>query len=289
MDLREPITNHFRVNDFQKTALKKLGVVTVRDVLYHFPARYITSTSEGVIDTAASGDMISIVGTISKTKARKAWKSRIPMTEATLKDDSGSLTLIWLHQPYISKMFPEGSLVAVTGKIKEKAGRRSMMNPEITHAKRGPVTGSGLFKVSRGLASGSPEAKPLGENGELLPVYPESRGVTSRWFLYAVQKFLTKEILESLVDPIPKEILKRYNLPALKTALVWMHSPQSEKDAIAARKRFAFEEVFFIQLAKQQERAHADTLPSWNIEVSKKDLDAFIKRFPFKHTQSIPF
>ncbi len=275
MELSQPVTKRFRLSDFQVKALKKLGVVTLRDLLYHFPARYISSSNEGVIQTAASGDMVSVVGVISKTKARKAWKSKIPMTEATLKDESGSLHLLWLHQPYISKMFPEGSLVVVAGKIKEKDGKRSMINPEITHADRNKaLAGSPLF------TSQTEEYPDL----PFLPVYHESRGVTSRWFFYAIQKILTKELLETLSDPIPKDILKKYNLPALATALVWMHTPKTETDAVAARKRFAFEEVFFIQLQKQQERAEADALPTWDIAVSKKELSAFIKRFPFTPT-----
>lgn len=280
MDLSQPVTKRFRLSDFQTKALKKLGVVTVRDLLYHFPARYIRAENEGVIEAVASGDTVSVVGVISKTKARKAWRSKIPMTEATLKDDSGSLHLLWLHQPYISKMFPEGSLVVVAGKIKEKDGKHSMMNPEITRADS--TLRSGLFGdlVSK-LETKSPSAIK-----RCIPIYPESRGVTSRWFFYAIQKILTKELLETLSDPIPKEILKKYNLPALGTALVWMHTPKTETDAVAARKRFAFEEVFFIQLQKQRERAAADALPTWDIAVSKKELSAFIKRFPFTPTSA---
>ncbi|QQR82359.1 ATP-dependent DNA helicase RecG [Candidatus Campbellbacteria bacterium] len=277
MNLTEPVAKHFRINEYQTKALKKLGVVTVRDLLYHFPARYISSANEGVIQTATSDGVVSLVGTISKTKARKAWKSKIPMTEATLKDESGSLHLLWLHQPYISKMFPEGSLVVVAGKIKKKDSKRSMINPEITHAdKNKALLGSPLF-------GSDTEPDP---DMPLIPVYPESRGVTSRWFLYTIQKILTQDVLDALHDPIPKDILKKYNLPALSTALVWMHTPKTETDAIAARKRFAFEEVFFIQLQKQQERWRADALPTWDITVSEKELSTFIKRFPFTPTNA---
>lgn len=281
MNLTEPVAERFRISDFQKGALKKLGVVSLRDLLYHFPARYISSANEGVIQTTTSDGVVSLIGTISKTKARKAWKSKIPMTEATLKDESGSLHLLWLHQPYISKMFPEGSLVVVAGKIKEKDGKRSMINPEITHAPTKSAISGGLFN-SRESAPDSRESAV----GSILPVYPESRGVTSRWFLYTIQKILTQDVLDALHDPIPKEILKKYNLPALATALVWMHTPKTETDAVAARKRFAFEEVFFIQLQKQQERSSADALPTWDISVSKKELSTFIKRFPFTPTNA---
>ncbi|MCR4274507.1 MAG: ATP-dependent DNA helicase RecG [Candidatus Campbellbacteria bacterium] len=288
MNLIEPVSKHFRINEYQTKALKKLGVVSLHNLLYHFPARYISSANEGVIQTTTSDGVVSLIGTISKTKARKAWKSKIPMTEATLKDESGSLHLLWLHQPYISKMFPEGSLVVVAGKIKEKDGKRSMINPEITHAKPFGSLASNALEARLPNANNVLFGTSTEHNADmpLIPVYPESRGVTSRWFLYTIQKILTQDVLDALHDPIPKDILKKYNLPALATALVWMHTPKTETDAIAARKRFAFEEVFFIQLQKQQERSRADALPTWDISVSKKELTTFIKRFPFTPTNA---
>ncbi|MBI5005385.1 MAG: hypothetical protein HZC03_02175, partial [Candidatus Lloydbacteria bacterium] len=57
------------------------------------------------------------------------------------------------------------------------------------------------------------------------PVYGETKGITSKWFYHAMQKLLRDEILDVMPDPIPKEILETYHLPALKTALVWIHTP----------------------------------------------------------------
>ena len=118
----------------------------------------------------------------------------------------------------------------------------------------------------------------------LFPVYPESRGVTSRWFYYTIQKMFSAGILEKLTDPIPADMLKKYNLPTLKTALMWIHTPRQETEAGAARKRFAFEEVFFIQLQKQTERAHADAAPSFVIDIPATSIQNFLSRFPFAPT-----
>ncbi|GMU73950.1 MAG: ATP-dependent DNA helicase RecG [Candidatus Campbellbacteria bacterium] len=276
MQLSQPIEQRSRISESQRKALKKLGVETVEDVLYHFPARYVSAESESVLEAVPESGRVSLVGSISKTKARKAWKSRVPMTEATLKDDTGSVKLLWMHQPYIAKMFPEGTLVVVSGKVQEKDGKRSMFNPEITRAESGAtVTKSPLFK------------KMAEEGGtSLFPVYPESRGVTSRWFYYTIQKLLSENVTRDIPDPIPEEILKRYNLPKLATALTWIHAPKKEGDALAARKRFAFQEIFLIQLAKQRERAQAESVPSWRITPSPDSLQEFISRFPFTPTKA---
>jgi ATP-dependent DNA helicase RecG len=85
-------------------------------------------------------------------------------------------------------------------------------------------------------------------------------------------------------DPIPAEILERYNLPSLATALVWIHAPKKDTDAQAARKRFAFQEVFTIQLAIAKERALAVQEKSLPVTIDRKSLASFIKSFPFPPT-----
>lgn len=270
MRLSDQITSAFRLAEEQKRALKKLGIVTIEDLLHHFPARYGTTGEGTAIVDAPAGGKVVVYGTISKLQAKKAWKRKIPMAQATLTDGTGTVKLTWLHQPYIAKMIPEGAIVKVSGKLTERENGRSMMNPEIEVVPEGSVTLTGpLFGK---------------EHIDLFPVYAESRGITSRWFYHALQKVMTQELLDALVDPIPGDILKRYNLPTLTTALLWIHTPKDEKDAKAARKRFAFEEVFLIQLKRAQDRKAADALPSWNINDAKEHRDAFTKRFPFKPT-----
>ena len=87
----------------------------------------------------------------------------------------------------------------------------------------------------------------------ILPVYPETAGITSRWLRLAIQRILNS-LEENIVDPIPENILKKYHLPSLKSSLIFIHKPRKIKDAEAARKRLAFEEIFFIQLARLCQR-----------------------------------
>jgi len=178
-------------------------------------------------------------------------------------------------------------LVRVEGKISEKRAkakpknflsRRSstselyLSNPKIEKVEKIPIgVGESLF--------GS-----VGEEHYLYPVYPESRGISSNWLYYSIQKILKSGILENLTDPIPSEILQKYNLPGLKTALIWIHAPKTENDALAARKRFAFEEVFFIQLERQKVRREYEQNPSFKIVANETDLTNFKSRFSFTPT-----
>jgi len=274
MNPTDKITDIFRLSDFQKKALKKLGIETARDLLYHFPARYSEAGDSRNISELQKGDTAEIYGTISKLKTSKAWRKKIPMADGKLEDHSGSIKVVWFHQPYIAKMIPEGSQVRVQGKVSERKGELYITNPEIERVSTLPIeAGSPLFDI---------------ENGDIqpVPVYPESRGVSSRWFYHAIEKIIKAGILERLEDAIPEEILERYNLPKLKTALIWIHKPKKIKDTISARKRFAFEEIFFIQISRQKQRYDYQEKKSFKIDVDKDDIEKFIERFPFKPTNA---
>jgi hypothetical protein len=120
----------------------------------------------------------------------------------------------------------------------------------------------------------------------LYPVYPESRGVTSEWFYQKILKIFSSGILSEMEDPVPKDILEKYNLPNIKTALFWIHTPKTKSDGEVAKKRFAFEEIFYIQIQKQIEKTLWQKQKSFTIKIQKNDVDDFIKDFPFTATNA---
>src|SRR5207245_785653 len=105
---------------------------------------------------------------------------------------------------------------------------------------------------------------------------PESRGVTSLWFRHALERVFTDEVLKKVVDPIPGQVRERYHLPDLQSALVWIHTPQNGAHAEAARKRFAFEEIFAIQVARAKERSENDALASFPISQAAEYVEQFL-------------
>jgi ATP-dependent DNA helicase RecG len=274
MNLDSPTEKEFRLEEAQKKAFKKLGVKTVGDILYHFPVRYGDTSEKRNIGSLMGGEKATIFGKISKLKTSKGWKSKIPMSEAHIEDESGDIKAVWFHQPYIAKMIHEGAFVRADGKVSERKGELYMSNPKIETVAKLPMgVGDSLFGDD-GLAH------------SLYPVYRESRGISSNWIYHSIQKIFKLGMLEKIIDPIPKDILERYNLPILKTALIWIHAPQKPDHALAARKRFAFEEVFFIQLQKKRDRMIWDKDPAYIIRKTEEEMGQFIKRFPFKMTDA---
>jgi ATP-dependent DNA helicase RecG len=272
MTIDSPIETIAKLQENEKKAFKKLGIKTVGDLLYHFPTRYGDTSEKRNIGTLAEGEKVVIFGRISNLKTSKSFKSHIPMSDAIIEDESGKIKVVWFHQPYIAKMIHDGAYVRAEGTVSERKGELYLSNPKTESITKLPLgVGDSLF----------------GEEGEvhsLYPVYPESRGISSNWMYYKIQKIFSSGILETLVDPIPEFILHTYNLPSLKTALIWIHSPQKQSDALAARKRFAFEEVFFIQLQKKRDRILWNKNPAYVISKMPTEIHEFVKRFPFKAT-----
>lgn len=275
MELKSTLQKEFRLTEPHKKALAKMGITTVEDLLYHFPARYGDTSEVSYIESLSKGGESVIFGTITGLKTSKAFIKKIPMSEAVVTDETGRIKLVWFNQPYIAKMMHENAMVRVEGKVTERKGELYMSNPKIEMIKELPnAVGSSLF------------GKEEGDEHSMYPVYPESKGVTSYWMYHTIQKIFSSGLLDKISDPIPEDILKKYNLPVIKTALIWIHAPKNEKDALSARKRFAFQEIFFIQLEKQKEKKLWATKSSFNIKTSDSDINEFIKRFPFDATDS---
>lgn len=269
------LVTHFpRLKPDQKKALERLGIRTIRDLLYHFPARYEAGGPTGTIAGAQLGTDVTLYGTVRKPEAKKAWKSKRPMAEAWLEDASGRIKLRWFSQPYMAKMLHDGMVVKATGKVTGTPASRYLANPEIDKSAVEPED------VHESLFEGS--TATLAD--QLYPIYPESKGISSLWLTHAVRKVIAEKAHEMLNDPFPKEVLERYRLPTLATALVVVHAPRTLPEAEGARKRFAFEEVFAIQLAMQRERAKSREEVALPVEVDRVALQSFVDSFPFPPT-----
>lgn len=272
MNQEQEIGKVFRLGTSQKEALRKLGIKTVLDLLYHFPARYGNTYKVENIETLQKDDESVIFGTIQKLSLGKTYLKKISISEGTVKDDTGTIKCVWYNQPYIVKMFFDGDMVRIEGKVAERKGVLYFSNPKIEKVSKIPVgVGDSLFGE-------------MGEGHSLNPIYPESRGITSNWITHSIHKVIRSGILDKLEDPIPSDILQKYNLPSLKTALIWIHAPQKNSDADVARKRFAFEEVFVIQIRKKKEKLEYQKNKSFVIDKPDFEIDQFIKRFPFEAT-----
>ena len=276
MQLSDKLEIKFRLNENQKKALRKLSLFSVYDLLFHFPTRYSDISQIKQISDLISGEVATVYGKVSKLKTKKGYRSKIPMGEGQIEDLSGKIKITWFHQAYLAKMIHEGQNVKLTGKVTDSKYGIYLANPEFEKTNSMPIDSHDtLFHKSN-----------IDNSGFSYPIYHETKGITSKWFYHVIEKILIDKTLDSLEDYIPQDILKKYNLPTLKTALIWIHKPKNIRDAESARKRFAFEEVFCIQLERQRDRIEWRYNKSFQILSPKKEVAEFLKRFPFTPTDS---
>lgn len=273
MRLSDRLKTHFRIDVTHEKALKRLGIETVSDLLYHLPARYEDITDVQSVGGLEKGQDAIVYGQLSGLKTRKAWKSKMPIAEGYIEDGSAKIKVMWFNQPYLAKMYSNGMYVKLAGKVAGTASTLYLSNPEVEPLDALPIDRhDSIFKDTEGY------------DDTLYPVYRETKGVTSKWFYHTVLKCIEKGILDDVHDPIPSDIIKKYNLPELKSAFRFIHNPRKASDAAAARKRFAFEEVFYIQIKKAQERAAVSAASTYTFNTSPEHAKAFVERFPFPLT-----
>jgi ATP-dependent DNA helicase RecG len=269
--LQSPISSLIRIRPEIAVGLKRLNLHTVEDILRYFPVRYSDAREYISIAHAEDGQEATFCGTIKKIETKKSFTSKIPMAEATIEDTSGTLKIIWFNQAYFGKMYAVGQTIEVTGKIQIKNGTRTLINPNLRERSLLPIDSHDSLFASNSNTT------------VLTPLYAETRHVSSRWISLVISRALSE--LGSIEDPIPEILLKKYSLPSLWSAYIWIHSPKHPDDAQKARKRFAFEEIFTIQLQKFNDRQKVQEQRAYHIEVDESHLKDFLKKLPYDMTQ----
>jgi len=230
--------------------LERLELRTVRDLLYHFPFRYEDYSLIRPIALLASDEKCTVIGTITALEIGQTWRKKLFLTEATLTDGSGQIRLVWFNQRFIAQSLEIGITIRVSGKVTRDQKGLVMQSPAFERASRDAT-----------------------HTGRLVPVYPETAGLTSKFFRWQLSGIFQK--LEGFPDPIPRETLQKLHLPSLKVALFSIHFPKDEEHELVARKRFAFDEMLFIQLRSLQIKTLFETARAIPISFE----EALIKKF----------
>ncbi len=244
--------------------INRMGIRTVRDLLWHFPFRYEDFSAVVKICDLAINQTATIQGVVRKIDVRRTWQKRMIIVEAFIDDETGGIKAVWFNQPYIARVLQPGRIANFAGKIVFSKDEMCLSNPiyELTSAYQ-------------------PETK---HTAALIPVYPETKGLTSKGLRYLIKPILNN--LEKVDDFIPMEILKRFNLPEINTALKILHFPNEISDSEKSKKRFAFEDLFLLQLTNIKLKNKLAKEKAVALKFDKESLEKIIEKLPFKLTGS---
>lgn len=286
MNLVDNIIEHFRLVGLQKSALEKLGLITIEDLLMHTPSRYedvgnAVSVVQ-LLDGSGQEEIVTVYGELKELKKILMWKTKKYAVEGWLEDSTGRIKLRWFNQPYIAESLKYVKYAKITAKITGSGKSVYFANPVIEQ-----MPGLPSIEEQDILEDGSVS------QGSLYPIYKTTYGITSRWFYYAIRRVLEQVDMRYMTEVIPDNIVNRYHLPTLSTALAWAHMPENSKDAQSARKRLAFDEVFYLQVSAalaRSERRHNKTYfierGAVTASTGYESVEDFIESYPFTLTSA---
>jgi ATP-dependent DNA helicase RecG len=241
--------------------LKKLGLLTIKDLLLYFPFRYEDFSHMAKIAEIKPGEMVSIKGRVVEIKAIHGFRGKvIPRSEAIVSDESGSIKVIWFNQTYLAKSLHVGNEIFLSG-VATLFKSLQLVNP--------------IYEKFN-------ETKDTIHTARIIPIYHLTAGLPLRTLRSAVYQAL--DAVDELEETLPKEIIKEYKLMDLREAITNLHFPETSEKLEQARQRYAFEEIFDTQLGVQKHKYELLKAHSFPIPFNQKLIKDFISKLPFELT-----
>ena len=240
-----------------KTAerFEKLGILTLSDLLCHYPRRYLDfSKPYSIAEAPADTECVVKAEVFAKPGGRILPGGR-RMERITAGDDVSSLEITWFNNPYAAQKLELGQEYYFQGIVTGGMLRRQMVNPQV--------------RTDAQVKSSPFEA-----------VYPQTEGLTSSAIAKCVRQLLPHA--ELLPDPLPPEMLKKYRLLSKADAVRAIHCPATEEEAFAARRRLIYEELLVLQLGIGRRKNHGAA--STGAPMKKADASPFWESLPFSPT-----
>ncbi len=241
--------------------LTKLGVKTIRDLLFFYPRRYEDYSTLKTIDHLEYGEQVSILGTVLEAGGRETRSGKY-IFHVLLNDDTGTIELTWFNQRYLEGRIRPGMQLLVSGKIGEYLGRLTMNAPQWEVVGRKEIT-----------------------NARIQPVYPLTEGLTQRWLRLTMERTLSSWA-KRVPDPLPESIRQTHKLIPLWRALWGIHLPDNQEHLAQARQRLAFDEALYLQLGLLRQKLLWKSQPGPEIAAPKDTLAQLKAALPYTLTQA---
>ncbi|MDD2907156.1 MAG: DUF559 domain-containing protein [Candidatus Gracilibacteria bacterium] len=252
-----------RTTDNYVKALEKAGILTVRDLLFHFPRDYEDRTN--VLDSFSLiniKEKNTIIVTLLSINSQKTAGNKL-LTKAIFEDKNGFLSeAVWFNRKYLAttlKSF-EQKKVIVSGKVKYAFGKVTFQSPDVE---------TDLDKLS----------------GEIVPIYQELNYIPSKWIEGKME--LLKSAIKEISEDLPEEIIKKYGFISKRDAVFRVHFPKSKIDIDVAKYRLAYGELFEINYKSIGSKMEAFKLSegrSLAIEMNPELVKELLSFFPFEFT-----
>ncbi len=238
--------------------LKKLGIVTIEDLIFYFPRDYEDRSKLTPLGKLQAGQSVVVKGEIAAIEAQMT-KGRFSVLKLILTDRSGSVEAVWFNQPYLAGYFRKGMKLIATGKI--ELSNYSGVNQLLVKD----------FEIDNGNLP------------KIVPLYPMTEGLYPKKIRSMITLALTDHLAE-VKEYLPDAIISGHKLWPLVQAIPTLHFPEKLTDVEPARHRLVFDDFFVFQLGLALQRQKVKTETGIPLKVDRPALTAFIDKLPFKLT-----
>lgn len=240
--------------------LNKLGIFTLKDLLYYFPRQFEDRNNLKKIAQLEDGEKVTIKAVISSINTFSP-KEGMTLTKIDVKDETGSAKLVFFNKSYIKNTFRSGDSILVFGKVKKKFNNLELTSCELEYLTNSPKN-----------------------TCRFMPVYQLTYGVTNKEIMSIIRTVLEdKELI--IQEYMPQRIIEKYRLCSIDFAVRNIHSPSSKESLKIALYRIVFEELLILQLGLFVFKSGRNKEDGIKFETSK-DLKKIISALPFKLTKA---
>jgi len=248
------------IGDTLSKKLKKMGIETIRDLLYYFPFRHEDWSRVKPIAELQDGDNVTVCGRIEVIANKRSFRTKKTITEAVISENDERMKVVWFNQPFIIKNLHAGDEVFFSGKVTFDYVGMKMASPVYEKANRGAI-----------------------HTARIVPIYPLTAGITAKQIRHIIELALSQ--VGELPDWVPEYILDKYDLVSITGALRDIHFPENFTELGVAEKRLKFEELFLLQLRAEKLRLALRETPAPIIKFQEEETRDFVQRLSFTLTK----
>jgi ATP-dependent DNA helicase RecG len=259
--LDSPVTVLSGIGPTQSRRLARLGIHTIREMLYTFPRRYDDFSTLKTINQLEYGEEVTIMGQVQNVTTRRTHSGKV-IVKAIIEDGSGTIETTWFNRPHLGRQLKPMRQLVLSGKVDEYMGRLTFQSPEW-----------------------EPLDRQLLHTARLVPIYPLTQGLSARW-MRKTMKRTVDYWSHRMPDHLPEELRERVGLLDLESALRQVHFPDDPDQLKRARYRLAFDEFFIIQIGVLRQRHEWQSVPGQVIAVDDDTLGRFVLSLPFTLTSA---
>jgi ATP-dependent DNA helicase RecG len=205
--------------------LSGLNVFSIRDFLYLSPRRYLDRSEIKLIKDIRVNDEVTVEGEVVSVTSRRSRKGKL-LCDVAIYDGSGIVVGRWFNQSWVKDRFNSGDRLFFSGKVEFFRGLY-ILNPDYEFL--------------------TEEETELIHTGRIIPIYPLTKDLGQR-FMRRTANYVLQNLLDKIEDPLPSDMIKKYNLIPLDKALNNLHFPENKSILVESRERLAFDELFHLQL-----------------------------------------